>query len=253
MAGNAAPKLVVASDAVGQTTLLTAQGLLDATTYLSLRDSIIKAALDAPRGVLVDMSELFVPRESALAVFTSARWHVQRWPEVPILVICDHPAGRDALMRNGVTRFVPVYPALESASEALSSGGSRPGRIRAHLDLPAHVTSLRRSRRFVSDSLSTWSMPEWIPVTKIVVTTLVENVLAHTDSQVGIRLETDGATVTVAVEDSSHSQANIREPTEVTNAPTGLSILDALCRMWGNSPMPSGKTVWAVIGPEHRL
>ena len=253
MAGNSAPKLVVASETVGQTTLLTARGLLDATTYLSLRDSIIKAALDSPTGVIIDMSELFVPRESALAVFTSARWHVQRWPEVSIVLICDHHAGRDALIRNGVTRYVPVYPTLESASAALSSAGSRPGRIRAHLDLPADATSLRRSRRFVSDSLSTWSMPEWIPVAKIVVTTFVENVLAHTDSQMGVRLETDGATITVAVRDSSHSQANVREPAEVTHAPTGLSMLGAVCRMWGNSPTPSGKTVWAVIGPENRL
>jgi hypothetical protein len=26
-----------------------------------------------------------------------------------------------------------------------------------------------------------------------------------------------------------------------------------MCRMWGNSPTPTGKTVWAVIGPENRL
>ena len=96
-------------------------------------------------------------------------------------------------------------------------------------------------------------MADMIPVAKIVVTTFVENVLAHTDGRAAIRLETDGTTVTVAVEDSSHSLANVREPNEVTNTPTGLGILGAICRMWGNSPMPSGKTVWAVIGPENRL
>jgi STAS domain len=253
VAANSPPSLVVASDAVGQITMLTATGLLDATTYLSLRDSIIKAALEEPPAVVVDISELFVPRESALAVFTSARWHVERWPVVPILLVSDHRVGRDALARNGVTRYVPVYPDTESACAAVTSVELRPRRRRAHLDLPADLASLPRSRRFVVDSLSTWSMPDLIPVAKIVVTTFVENVLAHTDSRAGIRLETDGTTVTVAVEDSSHSPANVREPTEVTNAPTGLGILGAICRMWGNSPMPSGKTVWAVIGPENRL
>jgi hypothetical protein len=67
-----APNLVVASDTVGRTTVLTVEGVLDATTYLPLRDCIIKAALEDPWAVIVDMGELFVPRESALAVFTSA-------------------------------------------------------------------------------------------------------------------------------------------------------------------------------------
>jgi len=247
------PGVVVSSDAIGQVTRLTATGLLDATTYLLLRDSIIKAALDDPRAVIVDVSDLLVPQESALAVFTSARWHVERWPEVPILLVCDDPYGRDAVARNGVTRYIPVYATIESACNALALVRSRPGRRRARVELPAHVTSLRRSRQFVAESLNGWSMPAWIPVAKIVVTTFVENVLAHTDGEAKVRIETDGLTVTVAVEDTSHSLANIREPAEVTNAPTGLGILNVLCRMWGNSPMPSGKTVWAVIGPENRL
>jgi hypothetical protein len=250
---NPPSNLVVASDAVDHITVLTTEGLLDATTYLLLRDSIIKAALDDPRAVIVDVTELLVPQESALAVFTSARWHVERWPEVPILLVCAHHFGRDAVARNGITRYVPVYPTIESACNALALVGLRPGRRRVRVELPAHVTSLRRSRQFVSDSLTAWSMPDWIAVAKIVVTTFVENVLAHTDSQPGIRVETDGITVTVAVEDSSHSPANIREPTEASNAPTGLGLVGLLCRMWGNSPVPSGKTVWAVIGPENLL
>jgi hypothetical protein len=35
--------------------------------------------------------------------------------------------------------------------------------------------------------------------------------------------------------------------------PSGLHIVGALCRAWGNAPTSSGKTVWAVIGPENRL
>ena len=89
---------------------------------------------------------------------------------------------------------------------------------------------------------------------QIVVTTFVENVLEHTDGLAGVRLETDGSTVTVAVEDSSNAPASIREwPHGHADRPTGLGIVSALCQAWGNSPMPSGKTVWAVIGPEDRL
>ncbi len=239
---------------LGQITLLTASGLLDATTYLLLRDSIIKAALDDPRAVIVDVSDLLVPRESALAVFTSARWHVERWPEVPILLVCDDPYGRDAVARNGVTRYVPVYATIESACNALALVRSSPGRRRARVELPA-----RRHQ------LATFP-----PVRRGLAERLVDAGLdsGGEDRRDHFRRECSGThrrprrisgwrptayTVTVAVEDTSHSLANIREPTEVTNAPTGLGILNALCRMWGNSPMPSGKTVWAVIGPENRL
>jgi hypothetical protein len=250
---SSASKLVVASDSVGQIIVLTLDGVLDATTYLSLRDNIIKAALDDPRAVVVDVSELLVPRESALAVFTSARWHVERWPEVPILLACDRGSGRDSLARNGITRYVPVYPSVESACRASAFAGSRLGRQRVRIDLPAQATSLRRSREFVDEWLRAWSMPDWIPVSKIIVTTFVENVLAHTNGDPRVRLETDGETVMVAVQDCSHSQANVSEWSHATGRPSGLNILNALCRMWGNSPTPTGKTVWAVIGPENRL
>jgi hypothetical protein len=45
----------------------------------------------------------------------------------------------------------------------------------------------------------------------------------------------------------------VREDVDVTGAPSGLKIVGALCRAWGNAPTPTGKTVWAVIGPENKL
>ena len=105
----------------------------------------------------------------------------------------------------------------------------------------------------MAEWLTAWSRAELIPVTNIVVTALVENVLQHTDSRPRVRLETDGAAVTVAVEDSSHTPAGLREATMAMRAPSGLRIVAAMCRMWGNAPTPRGKTVWAMIGPENRL
>lgn len=34
---------------------------------------------------------------------------------------------------------------------------------------------------------------------------------------------------------------------------SGLAIVAALSRAWGSSPTSSGKTVWAIIGPENQL
>jgi hypothetical protein len=88
----------------------------------------------------------------------------------------------------------------------------------------------------------------------MVVSVLVENVLAHTDSAPTVRLETDGFAVTVAVEDASTVPAARREESKAGgDSVSGLAILAAVCRVWGNAPTPTGKTVWAVIGPENEL
>jgi hypothetical protein len=120
--------------------------------------------------------------------------------------------------------------------------------------LPADLASLGRTRELVAGWLTDWGQAELIPVTKVVVTAFVENVLQHTDSNPSVRLEFDGSAVTVAVEDTSHLPAGPREePSKPYTVPSGLHIVGALCRAWGNTPTSSGKTVWAVIGPENRL
>jgi len=115
------------------------------------------------------------------------------------------------------------------------------------------VSSLRRSRELVNDWLTAWSRADLIPATKVVVTEFVENVLQHTDSAPEVRLETDGSVVTVAVQDHSHRPPALNEYSTVRHIPSGLGLVAAMCRMWGNAPTSTGKTVWAVIGPENRL
>ena len=46
--------LSVSVDTAGAACLLTVDGVLDSSTYLQLRDSIVQAALDEPQAVLVD-------------------------------------------------------------------------------------------------------------------------------------------------------------------------------------------------------
>ena len=180
MADEDAGVLTIAADAIGASAVLTPHGVLDSSTYRSLRDRIIKAALEEPQAVIVDVTDLVVPSESAWVVFTSARWHVGTWPEVPIMLVCEHPAGRSAIARNGVTRYVPVYPSIEAAIDSVSCVGV-PVRRRTRAELPAQLTSLSRARELVTEWLTAWSQTELIPVTKVVVTAFVENVLQHTD------------------------------------------------------------------------
>jgi anti-anti-sigma regulatory factor len=240
-------------DTVGTACLLTVEGALDTTTYLKLRDAIIKAALDEPPAVLVDVNDLDVTTPSAWSVFTSARWHVSTWPDVPIILVCGHPGRRSTIARTGVTRYVPVHATIRAALGALTDD-IPPARRRARAELPASLASLRQARQLVAERLGAWSQVELIPVASVIVNVFVENVLQHTASAPVVVLESDGAWVSISVQDGSSLPATRREgPYPGADRVSGLAIVASVCRAWGSMPTTSGKTVWAVVGPENRL
>lgn len=247
-----ASALAVSVDITGGVCVLTAEGVLDSTTYLPLRDTIVKAALDEPRAVLIDVNDLAVPAPSAWAVFTSARWLVDTWPAIPIHVVCGDVIQRRTIARNGVTRYVRVHHTVEAALNALTDT-ERP-RLRARTELPAALASLRAAREFVAQRLAEWSFEELIPAATVVINVFVENVLQHTVGGPVLVLETDGEAVTVSVQDGSSTPAARHEDSvRGGECVSGLAIVASVSRAWGSAPTPSGKTVWAVIGPENRL
>lgn len=84
--------------------IVVVEGVLDSSTYRSVRDVVITAALDEPPAVIVDVDRVTTPSPSAWTVFTSARWHVSIWPDVPILLVCADVRVRRAIIKRGVAR-----------------------------------------------------------------------------------------------------------------------------------------------------
>lgn len=233
--------------------LLSCAGTLDGTSYVTLRDSVIDAALEEPRAVIVDVSALDVPATTAWSAITSAHWHVHTWPNVPLMLVCPDSAVRDALRGKGITRQVRVYRSLEEARRACVAQ-RRPRRQRACTRLPATVLSAARARRLVHRWLTAWSCPAMISAAATVASELVENTLLHTNSAPRLTIEYDGELVAVAVEDTSRVRAQRREDaTHGTDPVSGLAVVAALSRSWGCTPRRTGKTVWAVFGPENAL
>ncbi|MCV7156538.1 sulfate transporter [Mycolicibacterium brisbanense] len=246
--------MAVSAHTWGKSQVLNVDGVLDGSTYRELRDAVIKTALDEPRAVIVDVTDLQVLAESAWCVFTSARWHVSVWPDVPLILVCRNAGGRDAIRRNGITRYVPLYSTLESAHAAARSDDLEPPRRRARAQLPAVHSSLRRARQLVAEWLTNWSQADFIPVAAIVVDVLVENVLEHTLSAPRLIVESRDDAVTIAVSDDSRAPAVRHEdPRRGGDTVSGLAVIAALARAWGSTPTSTGKTVWAVIGPENSL
>jgi hypothetical protein len=244
--------LTLSSNTAGTACLLTVEGVLDSSTYLRLRDAIVKAALDQPQAVLVDVNGLDVPAPSAWAVFTSARWLVDTWPAVPIHLVCGNAGRRAVIARNGVTRYVRVHPTAEDALWALSD--TQRVVLRARTALPAALASLRTAREFVAQRLAEWCYEDLVPVATVVANVFVENVLQHTPDGLTLVLETDGKMISISVQDGSSTPAARHEdPLRGGERVSGLAIVASVSRAWGSTPTPSGKTVWAVIGPENRL
>ncbi|OJZ75381.1 sulfate transporter [Mycobacterium paraffinicum] len=247
------PAIRVDTDPQQDVPILVVDGVLDSSTYRGLRDTVIKAALDEPPAVVVDVERLRVPTASAWTVFTSARWHVSVWPDVPILLVSPEPEVRRAISGVGVARYVPIHASRESALEAVR-GRSLQIRRRARTELPRSEGTVGMARAIVTDWLTEWDRREVIPIATTVATVFVENALDHTDSAPVLIVESYREAVTVAVEDGSdrlpvrHEDA--RRGAEMVS---GLAIVSALCRAWGATPTSSGKAVWAMVGLDDRF
>lgn len=232
--------------------VLTVDGVLDTANSAALRDSIIRATLDKPSAVIVNISALQVLAEAGWSSFIGAHWQLPAKPDIPIVLVCSHRPTREAINRSGLAHFMPVYSTEKAAMKALGQL-TRSTVRRVDAQLPADLTSLRESRRLVREWLTAWSQPKLIPVALVVINVFVENVLEHTASVPMMRIETDGVTATIAVSDGSNAPA-VRLPSPATGIDvSGLAIVDALSRAWGSTPASSSKTVWAVIGPENQL
>ena len=236
---------------VGDARVLTVDGVLDATTYLPLREAIVKAALDEPRLVVVDISWLTVREDPAWAVFTSARWQIAEWPGVPIGLVSPHEQDRNNLHRNGITRYVPIYPTLTMALSELTVDLQQRYRRRARAVIPAGPGSVRRCRELAAEWLSEWSRLDFIHVASLIATELVEAALSATDRDFVLRVETDGSTVSVVVQHVGI--ANPVQRKSVHDNVSGLDLVVANSRAWGTYTTLSGNTIWAVVGPENRF
>ncbi|OBA59698.1 sulfate transporter [Mycobacterium sp. 1100029.7] len=244
--------LAVATRTDDSVAVLTVGGVLDASNSGALRDSISKATLQEPSAVIVNISGLKVPAESAWSAFISAHLQLGTHVKAPIVLVSGDRTAREAITRSEITRFMPVYSTEKGAFKALGRLTRQPVQ-RADAELPANLTSLRESRRLIREWLTQWKQSGLIPVALVVVNVFVENVLEHTGSVPKMRIETDGVTATIAVSDESTSPA-VRLPSPDKGIDvSGLAIVDALSRAWGSTPTSSGKTVWAVIGPENQL
>lgn len=244
-------ELHIKATAAADSRLIILDGVLDGVTYAPLRDVIVKAALDEPPAVIVDVTDLSVRDDPAWAVFTSVRWQIAEWPDIPIGLVCAHDHGRNALHRNGITRYVPVHQTLDSAVAEIPADESRRYRRRARAVLPAAKSSTYRCRELTAQWLTAWSRSDFIRAASSVASEMVEMALLKTPRNLSLRLEADGSTVAVAVQHAETGEASRQKgPCDTVSS---LDLVAANSRVWGSYTSATGHTVWAVVGPENRF
>jgi hypothetical protein len=126
---------------------------------------------------------------------------------------------------------------------------------RVSLALEPQVGAARRSRDLVIEACGRWRRPELAGTACIVVTEMVNNVVAHAGTPLTVLLALHEDGMTVAVRDGS---ATVPAFSGAPVSPTayggrGMLLIDSVTRSWGCLALADGKVVWALMSGEADL
>jgi hypothetical protein len=220
-------------------------GVLDAATYGTLRAALVKAAIDEPRAVIVDLEWLAVAEATTLALFCSVHDQIAQWPGVPLLLAAGGDGLRDHVLAFRLGRYVPMFESVMAAAAAIDDP---PPRRIARRKLPNSLVSAALVRRFVLDVCSDWPIGSHVQEAVVIANELVENTLLHTYSAPALRIELRRGLLTIAVYDDDPAVARLVEADPTGERHRGLVLVAQLSRAWGCAPTyAGGKVVWAVL------
>lgn len=214
-------------------------GVLDAETSGPIRSTLLDVLADQPEALVVDVADLRVPEDAALATLREVADATRDWPATR-LALCGGD-GRTPWASTGW----PIHPDSDAAYAALGPPGAD---LRVTCELEPVLGAARRTRELITEVWLRWECPDLAGDACIVATEMVNNVVAHARTPMRVLLARDGATVSVAVRDDSPDLPRFVGPV----APTayggrGLLLIDSVASRWGLLPLPTGKVVWAVL------
>ncbi|RYU09941.1 response regulator [Nocardioides iriomotensis] len=167
-------------------------------------------------------------------------------PTSKVVVYSGHDAD-DAWVRAHVEGYVLKDDELEYLVDLLASVGSRATR-QSVLELPRALTSAALARRFVTATLTDWSLTPLIDPALLVASELAANAVTHADSAFRIQLSLTQHTLRIDVIDFGGGTPEPQSTTSADEHGRGLLLIDALTAAWGIEDGPgSGKLVWAEL------
>lgn len=213
-------------------------GVLDAETAADVRSTLVGLLADGPEALILDVSGLTL-EPTGEAVLRAVAQENEDWPAAR-LVLC----GPDPAVWRPIG--LPVWPSPAEAIAALGAPETS-GRLREVLQPVAGAA--RRARELVTEASRRWELPEVAESACIVVTELVNNVVAHARTPMTLLLARHAGTMSVAVRDKSSARPRFTGPVAPTSyGGRGLLLIDSVAQRWGNLGLTDGKVVWALLG-----
>jgi hypothetical protein len=219
--------------------LIRLSGVLDATTAGTVRDVLLDVLAGQPEAVVVDVGGLEVGEPAAAGVMHDVWRATSFWPGAH-LTLCDERSGR--WQGSGWTLRPDSAGAFAELGEP--ARGSR-----IAFDLEPEVSAARQCREAITAACARWGQDELAEPACIVVTELVNNVVAHARTPMVVLIATLGNTMSVAVRDRSTATPSfagaLASPTAAGGR--GMLLIDAGASRWGSLSLADGKVVWALL------
>jgi hypothetical protein len=222
--------------------LLRLQGVLDSSTAGALRGPLLSFAADQAPPLVIDVGGLRVDDPAAMVAFADVARETADWPSgMPVINVGDSLAGEWA------------HAGLQVVHDpAAIAKGPGPDEVLA-LELDPVTGAARRARELVTEGCARWDLVGAAGAVCIVVTELVNNVVAHAHTpmtvKIGLGLGDDA--VHLAVRDRSTTLPALGGPVPTTAyGGRGLLLVESVANRWGSTALPDGKVVWAVVDPD---
>jgi hypothetical protein len=213
-------------------------GTLDAASVPDVRSALLDVLAQQPEAVVVDVADLTAD-DIVCDILRDVARRTADWPGAHLVLSTPGPA--EAWHRTGL----PVWP---DHAEAFAALGAPDTATRMRLDLEPVIGAARRSRELVTEACGRWECPELAGPACIVLTEMVNNVVAHAKTPMTVLLAWRGESMSVAVRDHSATIPRFTGPVAPTSyGGRGLLLIDSVSTSWGNLELGDGKVVWALL------
>jgi hypothetical protein len=217
-------------------------GVLDLDTAPVIRSALLDVLARQPEAVVIDVTDLHAPDPAAVGMLRDLARDTADWPAAH-LMLCSSDSATSWRATG-----LPVW---RSCADAFAEIGSPDTAQYLSLDLEPVVGAARRSRELVTEACVRWELPELAGPACIVVTEMVNNVVAHAHTAMTVLLARHGDTMSVAVHDHSVTAPRFTGPVAPTSyGGRGLLLIDSVAERWGSLALSGGKVVWAVLQDE---
>jgi ABC-type transporter Mla MlaB component len=213
-------------------------GVLEKDTAEAVRFALVDLLAEQPEAIVVDVSDLRLRDPAATSVLREVARETVDWPAAH-LVLCAPTS------EPWHTTGLPVW---RSSADAFADLGEPDRPRQLSLELEPAIGAARRSRELVTEACGRWDLPGLAGPACIVVTEMVNNVVAHAHTPMIVLLAMRPDAMSVAVRDRSTSVPRFTGPVPATSyGGRGLLLIDSVADRWGSLRLESGKVVWALL------